>query len=71
MKWIPQPSEKSASIEGFLMAVTGVDRRKSISTHTCAECLSGVTEDSFTDELSLTEYHISGMCQACQDKFFN
>lgn len=25
----------------------------------------------FKDELSLREYHISGMCQECQDKTFN
>ena len=25
---------------------------------------------SFKDELSLTEYHISGCCQNCQDELF-
>ena len=27
--------------------------------------------DDFTDPLSIKEYRISGMCQKCQDSFFD
>jgi hypothetical protein len=29
-----------------------------------------VSESQFTDELSVREYYISGMCQHCQDEVF-
>lgn len=35
---------------------------------TCRMCNQLVTD--FTDELSLAEYYISGMCQSCQDSVF-
>lgn len=34
----------------------------------CTTC--GKTADKFTDVLSQKEYNLSGMCQACQDGFF-
>ncbi len=70
-RWLPQPSEKAQTIDHFLTAVTGVDRMKSISSRTCAECEEKVTVDSFRDDVSFREFHISGMCQTCQDKFFS
>lgn len=35
---------------------------------TCWCCGQEVKPEDFHDELSLREYEISGMCQACQDK---
>jgi hypothetical protein len=34
----------------------------------CTTC--GKPADKFTDVLSQKEYNLSGMCQACQDGFF-
>ena len=34
----------------------------------CSMCGGDATE--FKDEISLKEYHLSGFCQSCQDKFF-
>jgi len=36
----------------------------------CPTCDTPVSEEAFTDELSLKEYRISGMCQTCQDRVF-
>jgi len=35
----------------------------------CPLCMRKVT--GFTDDLSMREYKISGMCQECQDEFFD
>lgn len=34
-------------------------------------CGHFIDQDAFRDELSRKEYSISGLCQKCQDKFFN
>lgn len=36
----------------------------------CPFCGKTVNADEFRDELSLKEYHISGLCQECQDEMF-
>lgn len=37
----------------------------------CPFCGKEINIDNeFRDELSIKEYHISGLCQACQDKVF-
>jgi len=36
----------------------------------CPICGEKIKPDEFKDELSLKEFRISGMCQACQDKTF-
>ena len=36
----------------------------------CVTCGAQIDMDSFRDELSIREYHISGMCQDCQDDVF-
>ena len=68
--WKPQPSEKAPEIDAFLTSLLGIDRKESIGTKTCATCGADVELDSFKDELSLKEFHISGMCQHCQDSVF-
>jgi hypothetical protein len=44
---------------------------KLVEEKKCPVCKTSVSIDSFTDAVSLDEYEISGMCQKCQDKFFN
>ena len=36
----------------------------------CPFCNKKVNIDSFTDKLSLKEFNISGICQKCQNTFF-
>jgi len=36
----------------------------------CPQCEKPACMEEFKDELSRKEYKIGGMCQACQDKFF-
>jgi hypothetical protein len=38
---------------------------------TCPFCRKTVNPDSFKDPLSVVEYRISGLCQSCQDGFFD
>ena len=70
MEWKPTPTVKAPALESAISAITGVDRREAITSKTCTCCGSAVTLDSFKDELSLKEFHISGMCQTCQDSVF-
>lgn len=63
-----EPSEKSPEIDQFIKEATGIDRKESIKSDVCAICKNPVGE--FRDGLSLKEYHISGMCQNCQDSVF-
>ena len=69
-QWFPQPSKKTAAMDATITALTGIDRRKAITSKLCSFCGAKVTLDSFTDELSLKEFHVSGLCQQCQDKAF-
>jgi hypothetical protein len=36
----------------------------------CPMCNNPINIDRFRDRLSIKEYSISGLCQACQDKIF-
>lgn len=49
------------------------NRVKSIEAKLCIAKPIGCGEPitQFKDELSAREYKITGMCQACQDKFYN
>ena len=69
-QWFPQPSKKTAAMDATITALTGIDRRKAITSKLCSFCGVSVTLDSFKDELSLKEFHVSGLCQKCQDKAF-
>lgn len=42
--------------------------KECLDNETCIDCGGDATE--FRDERSRNEYHISGLCQACQDKWF-
>ena len=64
-----QPTEKAEGIENILTCLTGVDRKETIKRNTCTLC--GKEAREFKDQISKTEYMISGMYQKCQDKTFN
>jgi hypothetical protein len=69
--WKPQPSEKAEDLDILITSMFGIDRRESIKAKTCPCCNGGVEQDSFRDEISLKEFHISGLCQDCQDSVFS
>jgi len=60
------PSDKSPEMAEHLERLYG--RTTAIKADTCAACQGPVT--AFSDELSRTEYTISGLCQTCQDIAF-
>ena len=70
MKWQPMPTIKSEQIDDLFKSLYGVDRKTSIINRTCVSCGAEVSEEGFRDEVSLREFHISGLCQVCQDKVF-
>jgi len=49
---------------GFTNEVEKVNQGK------CPICNKSINIYDFKDRLSLKEYHISGMCQKCQNKIF-
>ena len=71
LKWQPVPTLKSRDIDELFKTLYGVDRKTAITNCTCISCqTTNITEQSFRDEISLREFHISGLCQTCQDKIF-
>ena len=68
----PWEEPKSPAVEQALEHLSqqtyGNSRTKSFAEHTCVKC--GKLADKFSDELSAKEYKISGLCQECQDEFF-
>lgn len=65
---MPTPSEKSEGIDNFIKNTFGIDRKTNIKNDRCTLC--GGLAIEFEDEQSKREFEISGMCQSCQDKFF-
>lgn len=51
-----------------ILKACGLDLKPLVSTGRCTTCCKGV--GLFKDELSMKEFHISGMCQVCQDFTF-
>ncbi len=43
---------------------------ESIRNNKCPFCKCGIDITKFKDTLSLKEFHISGLCQGCQDETF-
>jgi hypothetical protein len=70
MNWTPQPTVKAPELESAITAITGIDRREAVASKRCAICDNAVLLTSFKDSLSLKEFHISAMCQYCQDDFY-
>ena len=49
-----------------------ITREYAIAEGLCVLChTKGIEISSFTDDLSVKEYQISGMCQVCQDKIWD
>ncbi len=65
-----EPTNKAPGIEAAIdkLLGPGPGRRDSIKSGICAVCKRPATR--FTDTLSKREYAISGLCQECQDGFF-
>ena len=63
-----KPSPKTPEMDQLLTDLFGVDRQQSILNDTCTIC--GKKAGDFLTWESEREYSISGMCFACQQKFF-
>jgi len=48
----------------------GKSTREAVNTNTCVTCTASNVAMGIRTTLSLREYHISGMCQQCQDSVF-
>lgn len=55
--------------EAACQHIFGTSRKASIADHVCVSCKGPAK--LFRSELDQREYHISGLCQACQDEVFN
>ena len=55
-------------LELFSKTFLAQSRSEAFPSQTCVMCKGPATE--FTDALSKKEYTLSGMCQKCQDNFF-
>ena len=70
MEWTPKPSDKAPELDAFITSLFGVNRKESVENKICATCGVDVELEDFKDEISLKEFHISAMCQECQDGVF-
>lgn len=55
----------------LLNAVGFVKEVALVEMGTCPFCRKRVDEKDFVDELSIKEFKQSGLCQKCQDDFFD
>jgi hypothetical protein len=62
------PTNKAKEIDDLLTSIAGVSRQMATDKKICTWCKQPLTP--FHDQLSEREYHISGLCQKCQDKTF-
>ena len=58
----------TATLDNISLRSLGRARSLAIAGRSCVTC--GKRADLFRDSLSVKEYHISGMCQICQDEVF-
>lgn len=63
-----EPSQKSEQVDNDITSLFGLDRRAIIRLGLCTACREEAS--IFRDGLSRREYSISGLCQGCQDIFF-
>lgn len=64
-------NKKSPEIERILEEISGIigtPRSVAFENKTCVMCFGDAS--AFKDAVSEKEYGLSGMCQKCQDKFF-
>lgn len=62
------PTPKDPEIEKILTGLVGISRQEAAQKGICPTCRGYVT--GFKDHASVIEHQISGMCQKCQDNFF-
>lgn len=71
-----KPTQKSEEVENLLTAISGNDRRESITANRCIPAPMGcgrvITDKELQewDQLTFREYSISGWCKECQDGVF-
>jgi hypothetical protein len=58
----------TVTLDNLSLRNLGRARSLAIAGRSCVTC--GKRADIFRDSLSVKEYHISGMCQKCQDEVF-
>lgn len=63
-----QPIDRSPKITNMLSKMIGTNIVEKIENDICVLCHKPVGD--FKDEVSRREYRISGLCQKCQDDFF-
>ena len=66
-----KPSYKSPEIEKCITNIFGVSRLECIKQNKCPCCKADINVNELRDTLSIKEWAISGMCQACQDSIFD
>lgn len=64
-------SPKNPAIDKCITNIFGIDRVKCIQENKCPCCKADINVNEFRDTLSVKEWTISGMCQACQDSVFD
>lgn len=62
------PTEKSLGMEASLVFNNPKGRKGSIEADECTQCCKPAS--TFKDALSRREFTISGLCQECQNRFF-
>lgn len=62
--------ERDPAIQNFIEAVFP-EETQNIKEGKCPFCAEPINMDDFKDDLSRKEFEISGMCQKCQDDFFD
>lgn len=60
----------SSFFYGWLIFMNFINS-ESVKTHICPFCGREIDTSAFKDELSIKEFQISGLCQNCQDYFFD
>ena len=68
MSFFTKTPEMQAYIDSNALISYGRTVSDVLATGDCVAC--GFPADEFDDEVSRTEYEISGLCQICQDKYF-
>ena len=66
-----EPFKRSPGLDTFLQKLnpSGRNVTESVKSDICSSCGKSAVE--FKDVISRKEYSISGLCQKCQDDFFN
>lgn len=62
--------ERDPALQEFLNTIFH-EQTQRIKEGKCPFCGKTIVENEFKDDLSRREFEISGMCQKCQDDFFD